>query len=352
MPTVDTCETGDACLVPNLTGSADTCDARCEKPTKITACKSGDGCCAAGCTYEDDDDCSSSCGDGSVDRAKGETCEGQSCPSSCPPANGCTTHTLTGSAAACNAKCVEAITKSPVNGDQCCPSGANAVNDSDCKPRCGNGIKEGAETCDGADCPSCDDGNVCTEDSQTGNAGTCDIVCTHTPRGVNHSAKDSCCPPGATAATDLDCAGCGNKQLEPNEQCDDGNVLNGDLCDAKCALEDDRNTPGDDRPGYVSCGANLSCPANVGCSIPYDAATTTFGTPLCGLIEKVFLSWKCDGPEECPSGTVCALPTNKDVVAVCTAPTNLGFICHTSAQCRPGEFCKGSDQGIGACTKP
>jgi hypothetical protein len=36
-----------------------------------------------------------------------------------------------------------------VAGDECCPSGANAITDKDCVPICGNGIWEENEECDG-----------------------------------------------------------------------------------------------------------------------------------------------------------------------------------------------------------
>jgi hypothetical protein len=43
------------------------------------------------------------------------------------------------------------------DGDACCPAGANANNDADCAPECGNDITEAGEECDGgqgcdADC--------------------------------------------------------------------------------------------------------------------------------------------------------------------------------------------------------
>jgi cysteine-rich repeat protein len=36
----------------------------------------------------------------------------------------------------------------PKNGDGCCPAGANANNDNDCQPVCGNKVVEGTEQCD------------------------------------------------------------------------------------------------------------------------------------------------------------------------------------------------------------
>ena len=52
------------------------------------------------------------------------------------------------------------------------------------EPVCGNGIIEGAETCDGTAgvCPTaCDDGDPCTEDRLVGSADACDLACEATP---------------------------------------------------------------------------------------------------------------------------------------------------------------------------
>jgi cysteine-rich repeat protein len=47
----------------------------------------------------------------------------------------------------------------PMSGDGCCPAGANNNNDSDCVPRCGNGVTEINE--------QCDDGNMNNTDTCT-----------------------------------------------------------------------------------------------------------------------------------------------------------------------------------------
>jgi len=51
-PNTASCDDGDACTV------ADTCSTGvCDPGTLITTCTNGDGCCAAGCTFANDDDC-------------------------------------------------------------------------------------------------------------------------------------------------------------------------------------------------------------------------------------------------------------------------------------------------------
>ena len=70
------------------------------------------------------------------------------CPSlaSCDDGNACTLDAVSGgTSCACTHVAITALT----SGDGCCPSGADAVRDSDCPARCGNGVREGGEECDG-----------------------------------------------------------------------------------------------------------------------------------------------------------------------------------------------------------
>jgi cysteine-rich repeat protein len=100
------------------------------------------------------------CGDGTAEGS--ELCDGD-CPTSCDDGDPCTAEELIGSDTTCDAHCVVTQTiTTPASGDQCCPAGANANNDSDCQPICGNGALESGETCDdhnranGDNCdPSC-----------------------------------------------------------------------------------------------------------------------------------------------------------------------------------------------------
>jgi hypothetical protein len=78
------------------------------------------------------------------------------CPTQCPDdGDSCTKETLVGTSANCNAHCTRTPITAFVPGDGCCPHGANANQDSDCKPVCGNGVVESGEQCDGsANCDS------------------------------------------------------------------------------------------------------------------------------------------------------------------------------------------------------
>ncbi|HEX3697283.1 MAG TPA: hypothetical protein VH374_18055 [Polyangia bacterium] len=93
-------------------------------------------------------------------------------------------------------------------------------------PTCGNGRLDPGEACDTAiaagqpgACPvGCDDGSLCTTDTQTGT--DCAAVCVHTER-TDRLPGDNCCPAGASNADDPDCSPtCGNGTIESGETCD------------------------------------------------------------------------------------------------------------------------------------
>ncbi len=124
------CNDSNACTTDTLTGSAAACTAACQYAA-ITMCVDGDGCCPAACNSTNDDDCSAICGNGIVEA--GETCDPvASCPTACNDSNACTTDTLNGAAATCNAACAYAPVTACVNGDNCCPAGCTSANDNDC----------------------------------------------------------------------------------------------------------------------------------------------------------------------------------------------------------------------------
>lgn len=154
-PTAAECMVASKCIQTEFSGSPEQCNARCEvKP--VRTCRAGDGCCPSNCDTSRDSDCSSDCGDGIVDLEHGETCEPNSqqtrCPESCDDGDSCTLDLGTGSAATCSMACSHTRITAPQGGDGCCPPGAHALNDSDCAPRCGNGVVEAGEQCDGGMC--------------------------------------------------------------------------------------------------------------------------------------------------------------------------------------------------------
>ena len=81
-------------------------------------------------------------------RRAGETCDPpSSCPTSCP-AMGCQLRELV-NPGTCQAACPNTrLQTACANNDGCCPAACNGTNDSDCAPRCGNGVVERGETCE------------------------------------------------------------------------------------------------------------------------------------------------------------------------------------------------------------
>jgi cysteine-rich repeat protein len=236
------CDDGQACTTDVLLGSA--CTAACDHAA-ITAPADGDGCCPAGANANTDSDCAPVCGNGVLETGEGcdpgITSGGGACPTACSDGNACTLDALVGGGT-CAAMCTATPITAPHNNDGCCPAGADSTNDNDCVPACGNGIVNAGETCDKAilngagKCPTtCSDNKVCTTDVLA-NPGTCTAACTF-PAITMAANGDGCCPAGANANTDNDCAPvCGNAVVESGEQCDDGNQDNTDACSNTCRL--------------------------------------------------------------------------------------------------------------------
>lgn len=148
------CSSDDPCQARTLEGSG--CNAECR--VSMRGCQNSDKCCPSQCNHQNDSDCSAKCGDGIVDSALGETCEtgpntpaNQRCPTevNCEDGDPCTIGVLEGSAAQCNAVCKQEPITARHGDDGCCPAGADSTVDSDCLPKCGNGVKESGEVCDG-----------------------------------------------------------------------------------------------------------------------------------------------------------------------------------------------------------
>jgi cysteine-rich repeat protein len=192
------------------------------------------------------------CGDGLVDAAGGEQCDGSGCPATATCDGDCTCQpipTTTTPSTTVSTTSVTATTETPttttstttttlvgacfdidghVTAQTCttkddCPS--NPDGHSGHFACCGDGVNDFGETCDkgtancaaGTFCPS-----DCTADCQS--IGRC--------TGNNAQCLD--------AATDCQAGQgcCGNKTVDPGETCDDGNFVSGpgDFCPATCFI--------------------------------------------------------------------------------------------------------------------
>jgi hypothetical protein len=192
--------------------------------------------CNADCTM-------SSCGDGKVNRAAGETCDDG------------------GHTDLCNANCTSASCGDRVvnaaAGEECDDGGPSAQCDPDCTlPECGDGVyNPSLELCDeGPSSPDCDPdctpvacgdgvtnmaaGEECDDGMQT---MTCNPDCTAVICGdglINKAAGEECDEFGETATCDANCTlpSCGDGDVNGTigEECDDAGESAG--CDEDCTL--------------------------------------------------------------------------------------------------------------------
>jgi cysteine-rich repeat protein len=95
--------------------------------------------------------------------------------------------------------------------------------DVDIAPQCGDGVVDPGEQCDLGGF-NCSPGQYC----QSG--------CTYDCRVIGQcTGSQAACTTAAECPTGQGC--CGNAVMEPGEQCDDGNLQNGDCCSSACQAE-------------------------------------------------------------------------------------------------------------------
>jgi hypothetical protein len=250
------CEPVNECVLRELHGSG--CEAECEMVA--AGCADGDECCPATCTSEDDDDCSSRCGDGILQEDEGEKCEPESSDAPCPTQQDCddedpcTTDVLSGSEENCSAACSHATITALDPDDACCPMGGNANTDADCEAECGNDIAEPGEECDGS--------------------MGCDSSCKLTATAEQRDCLDRLTSPGE----DLDCQRCAclNCTNDVFACRDDSNQTRRQACVAliECALEANcTGTP-------CHCGTDPLCTSPNGPCVSETEAAAESSAPL------------------------------------------------------------------------
>jgi hypothetical protein len=319
------CPTGcaaipSACIRHVARGAVADCSVRCAIELVTTCARAKDGCCPAGCTAATDGDCLSTCGDGVVQSASGETCDtaiaagAGSCPTQCSDGVACTRDILV-SAGTCQARCVFVPVAEFKPGDGCCPPGGHFGLDPDCAPVCGNGVVETpVESCDFAIgsvacATACPASGGCSVTTLRGSAGNCSARCV-TETITSCRGGDGCCPPACSSEDDSDCAAvCGNGVLEAGELCDKA-ITAGQVgaCPGSCNDQDPCTV--DLAAGTVggcsrtcahvpitSCGGgDRCCPAGCDASNDRDCGAVC-GDGVIGGGET------CDPPSSCP--TVC-----------------------------------------------
>jgi uncharacterized repeat protein (TIGR03806 family) len=165
--------------------------------------------CNDACTFRDAD-----CGDGFA--TAGEQCDdgnrssGDGCSSSC---------------------LLEVCGDGIVTADEACEPPGTATCDEGCalrQPVCGDGFRTSPEMCDDG---NVEDGDGCTADCRVEFCG--DGV-------INAAGAEDCEPPGTASCSDTceeRAPTCGDGVVNGTEECDDGNLQDGDRCSTTCTLE-------------------------------------------------------------------------------------------------------------------
>lgn len=152
--------------------------------------------------------------------------------------------------------------KPGAGGGTCGNSSGNSSAATACKTICGDKILAGTEECDdGNTIPNDGCSSSCTKESGTSSSGQSSRSSSASGTG-NGSSRNSSSSGGV----------CGNKIVEPPEQCDDGNALPNDGCSASCMFEQCTLKP-PPPPGCTAASAgsasiNRTCaasPAGFGC---------------------------------------------------------------------------------------
>ena len=357
----DVCSQGDHCQLGECIGSVELI---CDDGNLCTddACDSDSGCsfvpnaqeCDDGNECTVDDACSKGwCkGGGQLDCDDDNPCTNDACDLvagcihfdnvlACEDGNECTTGDVC-AAGACVAGAPLNCDDGNVCTDDSCDAGVGCVNLANQAPCNDGNACTSADTCADSSCqggpaPACDDGNVCTEDScnpdtgckfvpLTGTECTDESVCTEGDQCLNGACvpgplldcadddqctNDSCDPvDGCGHETFTPC--CGNGALEAGEECDDGNLVDGDGCNADCQL-DGKLVPGNITKIVSRQGFKIQCKEWSGdtCmkmwfSVPDEAITIKAN---CGVDDTTTLRpvWHGQTDEQCK--TMCWIAT-------------------------------------------
>ncbi|KNC47443.1 disintegrin [Thecamonas trahens ATCC 50062] len=246
-----------------------------------------------------------------------ETCTGSS--ASCPA------NSFRSSSYVCRASTgVCDVAETCTGSSASCP--ANSFRSSSYVCRASTGVCDVAETCTGssASCPA----NSFRPSSQVcrASAGTCDVA--ETCSGSSASCPADGFAPAGTSCNDGDVCSSpdtcdGPEHALAGEQCDDGNLVNGDCCSSTCELESSSTVC---RPAAGPCDVAETCTgSSPTCPTDSLALSATVCRPSVGA---------CDLAETC-TGSSAACPVDS------FRPSS--FTCRASAGvCDVAETCTGS----------
>jgi cysteine-rich repeat protein len=207
---------------------------------------------------EECDDWNQISGDGCEYPSCQFTCVSSDPDRDCTPADPCAGQGICTDAHVCTAG-------TPLADGTPCGAGMICQGGSCLSEYCGNGTVDGAEECDDSnttagdgctdcqfDCLSSDPGRDCSGGDPCPGPGSCNDA-THLCSYGSPLPDDTSCGPSGEYCKAGVCTspGCPNGDVEPGEQCDDGNPTGGDGCDADCTWS--CATPASD------CGAPPVC---------------------------------------------------------------------------------------------
>ena len=247
------------------------------------------------------------CGNGVIEA--GELCDGD-CPqaaAACDDADVCTQDLLAGSAAQCNAQCVNNPINTCINGDGCCPSSCNSGNDSDCPAAIAPvggacGVTQDCQTTANLTA-------FCLDEAQYGFPGG---YCTQFS-----CANDTDCPNNTHCFVD---SGICMRSCVSDADCPRADYACGDIGDGKRTCVPDNRNPSGGAPG-ASCAANDECQGTIaGAGICYDSALSNWPDDYC-------LATACSVDADCPGMSHCE-------EGVCFPD------CASNADCRAGYQCR------------
>jgi fibro-slime domain-containing protein len=246
-------DSGEQCDDGNKV-AGDGCDVSCQIESGYRCPNVGEACVFVGV-----------CGDGQLSSAEGcddgNTASGDGCAGDCSAVEpGWVCHAP---GRRCVPLCGDGVITQPENcddgntnnGDGCSSvclvepgwSCTGSGSSSSCtKSQCGNGKQEAGENCDNGTPPLVASG---TNGLFYGDGSGCSKTCTREP---------NCRPSGTTQACTTSC---GDGNIDPNEQCDDGNQANGDGCSSSCTTETGFTCTQQNNPDTQPCPSNqnLQC---------------------------------------------------------------------------------------------
>jgi cysteine-rich repeat protein len=238
------CQSGTLC---STTGSGDVC-ARCGAlgDACCAGATCGQGCCSAGqcVAISGCPSIPTICGNGALEAGEicddGNTSGGDGCAADCLSIDPGWQCRVPGK------RCIPLCGDGVLNGSEACDDGNALSGDgcsstcqlepgSDCstpgKPCirsiCGDGKLDPNELCDcGTDPTHLPSGCAASNGVFYGDGKGCSLTCTKEPVCKDASGKTQAC----TVA-------CGDNRIDPGEDCDDGNLVNGDGCSSTCTVE-------------------------------------------------------------------------------------------------------------------